>query len=170
MGKSEFELIVETHYESYPEMELIDLFKLAYQNEFGPGHLINDEKSCITYLKNEYNKVKNSSSVKIEDIGNGLVRVYLNGLSLKQVDILGKLFIKAARSKVGSIESYKEKLHIIREMILDNRLNFSLEEFDEKFSSYDFEVHKPFSHSLRYNLKYFPSYRLILSSDIFLIK
>ena len=42
-------LILASHAERYPLMEPTDAVKLIYQNEFGGGHLIRDEESCLNY-------------------------------------------------------------------------------------------------------------------------
>lgn len=59
-------------------MQPTDAVKLIYQNEFGGGHLIRDEKACLNYLCREYESVEKDASIPLcEDIGNGIVRVNL---------------------------------------------------------------------------------------------
>ena len=49
------------HYEAYPKMQLIDAVKLAYQSEFGGGHMIKSETESLQRLKDEYNTLQVSS-------------------------------------------------------------------------------------------------------------
>lgn len=39
--------------ERYPAAEPQDLYKLVFQDLYGPGHLLTDTVSCITYLQRE---------------------------------------------------------------------------------------------------------------------
>ncbi len=41
------------HFDRYPQMQPQDAVKLIYQQEFGPGHLIKDEKKALEYLRQE---------------------------------------------------------------------------------------------------------------------
>ena len=50
--------ILKTHLEKYPEMTPQDCFKLIYQNELGPGHLVRDEKESPELLKKEWDSIE----------------------------------------------------------------------------------------------------------------
>lgn len=50
------------HYNLYPEMQIQDVVKLIYQNEFGGGHLIRNKSDSLKRLQEEYN------SLTIKDI------------------------------------------------------------------------------------------------------
>ena len=39
--------------EQYPEAEPTDLYKLVFQDLYGPGHLITDSVSCAQYIEKE---------------------------------------------------------------------------------------------------------------------
>lgn len=39
--------------EQYPEAEATDLYKLVFQDLYGPGHLITDSASCARYIQKE---------------------------------------------------------------------------------------------------------------------
>ena len=76
----ELKQILLSHGARYPKMEPRDAVKLIYQNEFGGGHLIRDEASCLAYLRREYESVAQTSGDLAEEIGNGLVRIHLTAL------------------------------------------------------------------------------------------
>ena len=70
----ELRQILLSHAARYPKMEPRDAVKLIYQNEFGGGHLIRDEESCLSYLCREYGVTSQSSVTPLtEDIGNGSI-------------------------------------------------------------------------------------------------
>ena len=50
--------IIIKHLKKYPKSEITDIVKLAYQNEFGGGHLIADEKASLEWIKKELSSVK----------------------------------------------------------------------------------------------------------------
>ena len=54
----ELKKILREHAKRYPRMQPTDAVKLIYQNEFGGGHLIRDEKACQDYLRREYASVE----------------------------------------------------------------------------------------------------------------
>ena len=76
----ELQQVLKKHKEKYPEMELTDIVKLIYQNEFGGGHLIPDEEASLQWIQQEYENCRLSSheweSPLWESIGNGSYYVY----------------------------------------------------------------------------------------------
>ena len=74
----ELRAILLAHAKRYPLMQPTDAVKLIFQNEFGGGHLIRDEQTCLNYLRQEYASTeKDPTAALYEDIGNGIVRVNL---------------------------------------------------------------------------------------------
>jgi len=45
------------HIKKYPEMELQDILKMLFQNEFGPKHLAENEIECFKSLSTEINSI-----------------------------------------------------------------------------------------------------------------
>lgn len=43
--------------ERYPEAEATDLYKLVFQDLYGPGHLITDSASCARYISKEVDRM-----------------------------------------------------------------------------------------------------------------
>ena len=50
---NELKKIILKHIYKYPKMEVTDIIKLVYQNEFGGGHLISNPENSLRYLKKE---------------------------------------------------------------------------------------------------------------------
>ena len=150
------------HRNHYSEMEPADAVKLIYQNEFGSGHMIQDEKSCMAYLRQEYDAIpRNYEMPAFEDIGNGIVRVHL--APLKETD-LGKLvrdFIRCAGTTNGNLESFLKKLEVLKELTREEKFPFTIESLETYLTAYQAQGYPPVSHSDRYRAAYKPAYRII---------
>jgi len=163
----ELKQILIDHARRYPLMEPTDAVKLIYQNEFGGGHLIRDEESCLRYLRREYSCVTQSGTASVtEEIGNGLVRVYLNGLDAHGYtpDRLGADFIRSAALHRGSRDAFEKKLTILRQLAEAGSFSFSPSELDAYLTSYKAAGYPMVSHSCRYREAYRPAYRIVLKS------
>ena len=156
--------ILPDHAERYPLMEPTDAVKLIYQNEFGGGHLIRDVDSCLNYLRREYESVIQSPDAPLtEDIGNGMIRIYLNALDRSgyTVDQLGADFIRSANMQQGSMDSFLKKLGLLRELAREGRMPFSLESLETYLETYQQAGYPMVSHSDAYRNAYHPAYRII---------
>lgn len=95
-------------------MQPRDAVKLLYQNEFGGGHLVQDKKACLRYLRREYDSVEKDASVPLlEEIGNGLVRVNLAAVEETSLECLGEAFIRSAEIHKGNLDGFQQKLAIL---------------------------------------------------------
>jgi hypothetical protein len=122
----ELKMILALHAKRYPMMQPTDAVKLIYQNEFGGGHLIRDEEKCLEYLRKEYASVEKKPGMPLyEEIGNGIVRVYLPALPEGNLEQLGRDFIRSAAAHTGSMERFREKLNILRQVASDGFFVFA---------------------------------------------
>ena len=159
----ELKKILTAHAKRYPMMEPTDAVKLIYQNEFGGGHLIRDEEKCLEYLRAEYASVaKNTGMPPYEEIGNGIVRVYLSALSEADVEQLGRDFIRSAAEHTGSVEHFREKLNVLRQVAEDGIFAFDIVELESYLSDYEASGCPMVSHSEIYRKLYAPAYRVVL--------
>ena len=108
------EIILE-HLRKYPFMEITDLIKLVFQNEFGGGHLIKDENISLRRIQEELKSIEPNKSLPLtEDIGNGLVRLNLAALDEKiSPEAINLCFIASANEIKGSVESFESKISVI---------------------------------------------------------
>lgn len=167
----EMKKILLKQYDRYPKMQIRDMVKLIYQNEFAGGHMIRNEKSSLEKLKNECSLLKsNSTNEKIlenvfDEIGNGLCR--LNLKSLEHYDIklttINKFFLATANSICGSIKSFEEKLEVLIQCCEDGELPYSVEELKGYLNDYKDKNYPPVSHSETYRSAYNPAYRIVKS-------
>lgn len=147
----------------YPKMEPTDAVKLLFQNEFGGGHMIRDPDSFLQYLRREYDSIpKDSTSLKYEDIGNGRMRVHLSPLSKAELERLGQDFLRDAQTRQGSLDSFLQKLALLREVTAEGAFTFGLEALDDYISAYAAAGYPMVSHSEAYRNAYHPAYRVIL--------
>lgn len=150
------------HEARYPLMGPADAVKLIYQNEFGPGHMIRDENACLEFLRREYAGVKKDPRCPLyEDIGNGINRVHLAALEPGLLEDLGQAFLRCAGSHQGNIESFLEKLKILRTLTDGGHFSFSPEQLSQYLHDYEKAGFPALSHSWSYREAYHPAYRII---------
>lgn len=159
---------------AYPEMELTDYIKLIYQNEFGSGHMISNLSDSEMFLKSEYETVlaeaeEQKVSEFIEDIGNGLSRIYLNPIKIKPEDLplLNLLFAATANTHRGSMDRFQSKSGLLSEMSSKNLLPLKADRVKSYLDDYFSKGCPPMHHSEIYRRKYHPHYRVIKSDYAF---
>lgn len=155
------EEILRKHAARYPLMEPTDAVKLIFQNEFGGGHLIADEEACLAFLRREHAQTPPQMPCT-EDLGNGIVRVYLGGV--KNVEALGRAFLYSVAHHKGSLPAFLEKLEVLREVTREGIFDFSPEALEDYLAEYEKAGYPPVSHSPAYRAAYHPAYRVILKT------
>ena len=156
------EIILE-HLRKYPFMEITDLIKLVFQNEFGGGHLIKDENISLRRIQEELKSIEPNKSLPLtEDIGNGLVRLNLAALDEKiSPEAINLCFIASANEIKGSVESFESKISVIAKLCKEGSVPFSEKQFAEYMNDYKNTGYAPVSHSEAYRKEYKPAYRII---------
>ena len=123
--RQELERLLDTHRAQRPEMQPQDYYKLLYQREFGCGHTAPAPETAERHLMEEYARAAGlpgadavPEHVKgaalpgcVEDIGNGLCRIYLNGVwSREALRLLGRVFCATAREHKGETACFAAAL------------------------------------------------------------
>ena len=158
----ELRAILITHAKRYPLMQPRDAVKLIYQNEFGGGHLIQDEQACLNYLRQEYASAeKDPTAALYEDIGNGIVRVNLAAVKPEDLEQLGRDFIRSAAKHKGTLDSFLNKLEVLRMLTAEGVFAFDLDALNTYLSEYKAAGYPAVSHSEQYRQAYKPAYRII---------
>ncbi|NLC67359.1 MAG: hypothetical protein GX754_00935 [Clostridiaceae bacterium] len=183
------EEVLARHINSYPEIQIQDMVKLIYQNEFGRGHFIKDKKASLLKLEQEFSSLKknldkgsnesNNAHVGelFEDIGNNLVRLNLLPLLTKkcgtgtnpgagnnmpvELSTVNSFFVNTANSISGKKKRFEEKLGIFRKCCKDGLLPFTITEADNYLEDYRAKGYPPVSHSEIYRQAYRPAYRIV---------
>ena len=159
----ELKAILITHAKRYPLMQPTDAVKLIYQNEFGGGHLIRDEQACLNYLRREYADLEKDPTAPLyEDIGNGIVRVNLAAIEPEDLDQLGKNFIDSAAKHKGTMDSFLNKLEVLRKLTAEGVFAFDTNALSSYLTKYKAAGYPAVSHSPEYRQAYNPAYRVIL--------
>lgn len=161
--------IVKRHLLEYPMLKPQDLVKLIYQNEFGPGHLVKDSDYSEQMLIEEFHNLNYKlSHSRIEQIGNGLVRIYLFDLSEKFLKALNLMFVKTAEkyqittdSKQQKIQEYQKKLDLMVEHYNELSCSFSKAELKDYLHIHEAAGYPMVRHSEQYRAYYHPAYRVI---------
>ena len=160
----ELKVILITHANRYPLMQPQDAVKLIYQNEFGGGHLIRDEEDCLNYLRREYADLEKDPSAQLyEEIGNGIVRVNLAAVKPEDLEQLGRDFIRSAAEHAGTMDSFLQKLDVLRKLTLEDTFSFDSQKLENYLFEYGNQNYPIVSHSEAYHEEYRPAYRIILN-------
>ena len=160
----ELRAILITHAKRYPLMQPRDAVKLIYQNEFGGGHLIRDEQACLNYLRREYAAVEKDPTAPLyEDIGNGIVRVNLAAVKPEDLEQLGQDFIASAAKHKGMLDSFLNKLEVLRKLTAEGVFAFDTNALTSYLFEYKADGYPAVSHDEIYRTTYKPAYRIVLS-------
>ena len=158
----ELRAILIAHAKRYPLMQPTDAVKLIYQNEFGGGHLIRDEEACLNYLRREYADLEKDQTAPLcEDIGNGIVRVNLTALKEEDLEQLGKAFVDSAAKHKGTLDSFLNKLEVLRTLTAEGVFAFDLDALNSYLSEYEAAGYPAVSHSEQCRQAYKPAYRIL---------
>ena len=158
----ELQKVLREHAKRYPLMQPTDAVKLIYQNEFGGGHLIRDEEACLNYLRREYADLEKDQTAPLcEDIGNGIVRVNLTALKEEDLEQLGKAFVDSAAKHKGTLDSFLNKLEVLRTLTAEGVFAFDLDALNSYLSEYEAAGYPAVSHSEQYRQAYKPAYRIL---------
>lgn len=158
---------VERQMERYPHSTLRDLYKNYFQDRFGPGHIIADEKAADNYLRYE---LKNSATMEGNDYEptgyeERFMRVNLSVIADGRVPY-DKYLSAFVRSVNGiepiTIEQWREEWAVIDEVI--NKMNFNLPNYEADRAEIwallergEYVMH----HSKLFEQHYDPHYRII---------
>lgn len=154
--------ILSAHFTKYPKAEISDAVKLIFQNEFGGGHLIKDEKTSLGRVKAELENTKPDLSVRLcEDIGNGKVRLNLAAAGNIPPELINRCFVRSAEETKGSVRRFEEKLRELQALCAEGKTPFPRNELDGYLSAYKNAGYPAVSHSESYKKAYSPTYRII---------
>lgn len=144
-------------------MQPTDVIKLAYQSEFGPGHMISDVKRAEEMIERESASVEKSTVPLFTEIGDGFVRFDLSSKGADRISssLLARIFAASASNTVGTMDRFLEKINLIRRLTMENAFAFTSAEFDVYLAEYASAGYPAVSHSQQYKDAYKPSYRVI---------
>ena len=150
-----------SHCGEYPELEIQDIFKFIFQSACGCEHMVSDYNRALEYIRYEYADMINREP-KIDALDGDYSRVHLScigeNLSTKE---LTDMFLRSARGEPDSKAKIEEKLSVVRKLVADGELKFSLSEFDALADEWRRLGFPAVHHSQSFREKYRPAYRVI---------
>ena len=155
---TEFEQIALAHRERYPLMRPRDFGKLAYQSEFGPEHMVTNEREIAAYILREWQAVSaNAVPCNPEPIGNGICRLHLarETSSQEAAAALAELFMQSAREHTGTPEGLQKRLEILSRLPVSG--------MGAWLEAYRLQGCPPVHHSEEFRAAYQPHYRILLT-------
>lgn len=158
---------VERQMERYPHSTLRDLYKNYFQDRFGPGHIIADEKAADNYLRYELENAATMEGDDYEPTGyeERFMRVNLSVIADGRVPY-NKYLSAFVRSVNGiepiTVEQWREEWKVIDEVI--NEMNLNLPDYEADRAEIwallergEYVMH----HSKLFEQHYDPHYRII---------
>ena len=172
--------LIQKHVINYPAVELADILKLIYQNEFGPGHMVTYGEEVYSRILKEIVECKAISrpGTLAESIGNGLARVHcvlFVGLfkdKLLAARVLASLFSVTADIHKGEFFSFADKLDVLLNLIKNEELSgndeymfkdwiYNYKETRTEIDKYIASGHPAPGHSDDFRRIYSPCYRVV---------
>ena len=151
------------HIKKYPEIELQDILKMLFQNEFGPKHLAENEIECFKSLSTEINSIDyNENEELFEDIGCDALRLNLMAIPVgTDLNYINKIIVNSASEFCGTNEKLVVKFGLLVVMAENQEIPFDIERVRDETNAFAKNGFKPISHSEVYKQNYSPSYRVI---------
>ena len=151
------------HIKKYPEIELQDILKMLFQNEFGPKHLAENEIECFKSLSTEINSIDyNENEELFEDIGCDALRLNLKAIPVgTDLNYINKIIVNSASEFCGTYEKLVVKFGLLVVMAENQEIPFDIERVRDETNAFAKNGFKPISHSEVYKQNYSPSYRVI---------
>ena len=152
-------------YQKYPAMQIQDMVKLIYQNEFAGGHLVRNEQDSLSRLEEECRTLTLRTGTlfdTFENIGNGLCRLHLAALpDGTDMATLNRFFVNSANPVRGSVTRFEEKLDVLRQCCMEKTLPYDLGELNDYLAGLKSKGYPPVGHSAAYRAAYAPAYRVV---------
>lgn len=157
------------HYKKYPELQLQDIFKYIYQSSFGCEHMVPSLDAVTDYMRKEYENAVFASEM-YDKLDAAFSRVHFSvlgqGLS---IDTFAQLFYLSAKKETNGKTQLENKLSIVRELISEEILPFSLSDFEKETAQWKEENYPAVHHSDVFRNVYSPSYRVIADEFVFFL-
>ena len=148
----------------YHKIELQDIFKYIYQSSFGCEHMLNSVDKSIEFIRADHEEkiAFLNTDYLVEELDGRYSRVNLSyldkGLS---AETLGRIFCASAKKESRGVEALEEKIIVLRELISEKLIDFSLSEFEVALTKWRNDGYQSLSHSDLFRKTYNPSYRVI---------
>ena len=150
------------HYQTYPQLEVEDIFKYLFQSAFGCEHLVSSEDAAREYILREFTTLSKNEPPKTEPLDGDYSRVYLSCLNEGLTpELLAKLFCLSAQREEAGRALLEEKLEVAKELVISGILPLDVDEFMQKLVTWQKLGYPALHHSNTFREVYRPAYRVI---------
>jgi len=150
------------HAQTYPQLQIQDLFKYLHQSAFGCEHLVSARDAAADYISREYDQIDRNAQPLTERLDGGYSRVHLSCLNTGlRAGTLAALFSLSAQREENEVSDLAQKLEVAKELVLENLLPFSKDEFGSAVRAWEQNGYPPLHHSDSFRSAYKPAYRVI---------
>lgn len=160
---------IRRHAIRYPLMQPQDAVKLVYQNEFGGGHLVEDEEKSLERLRDEYEAVRGLEAPEMyETIGNGYGRLNLSALDPREIPLerVNRVWIESARENRGTTRGFFAKLDELEQIAGQGVFRFAGKKLAEFLAEYKTRGEFMIGHSREFREAYHPAYRVVQGTAV----
>lgn len=150
------------HAQTYPSLEIQDIFKYLFHSSFGCEHLVSDESAVLDHIKKEYESVPKTQQPLTEPLNGRYSRVWLSHLSAGLcAQTLARLFCMSARKEENATLSLEQKLAVLRELTEQGMMPFDGAELEKRIDEWRASGYAALHHSDAFRSAYCPTYRVI---------
>ena len=155
--------VLRDHLTRYPEMKPMDCYKLIYQNERGPGHLVESEAEALDVLKKEWEITEADENMPLtESIGNNLCRLNIAKAKCRYTpEEINDIFMRTARLHRGRMAEFMHNMKLFVSHFDELPANFTEEELLAFREWYRGRAYPAVHHSPEYKAAYNPHYRVV---------
>ena len=155
------------HCNKYPLLQIRDIFKFLYQSTFGCEHMISSDDNVLIYIKNEFELSASTTPAECDLLSDEFSRVGLSYLKRGiSPETLAKLFVLSSKKNMGTKEELESKIRTAAELVKDEVLPFSENDFQNSLALWKEAGYPPVHHSDAFKASYNPSYRVISNDFI----
>ena len=162
---TELEALLIGQCKKYPHMQVEDVLKLLYQNEFGCGHASPDEESSLRWIREETEGLPpdDSGTDAVEYIGNGLCRIYLSILRRGSLapETVNRFFLLTAGQTRGSADGFAEKAAVLIKLCEEEAIPFDAAAAEQALERHRTAGSPLWRHSQAYCAHYASAYRVV---------
>ena len=154
--------LLTSHFRTYPNLQVQDVFKFLFQSAFGCEHLVSDEEKVLSYIKTEYSALDEASVPRTDALDGDYSRAHLSWLNVGlSPATLARLFCLSATKEPDGLTSLEKKLEVARTLITDGAIPLNLGEFDRSLNEWKAAGFPAVHHSDTFREEYRPAYRVV---------
>lgn len=161
-----FESILLSHIVRYPEMKIMDVYKLIHQASMGSEHIVSRLDSVRAWLERELNELGEGPREPVKDpisSDGKILRIHLRSYIAAggTTEELLKAFIRTAEEFHGDARLLEHYWDIALQLAKENKLPFLASEMKIFFEPLKTQSFPAVHHSTEYKKRYLPAYRVV---------